>query len=1022
MDASSAMQGVAAEPGTGELMLAGLPATTAADAEPAAPAAPIATTAAASTVLGAPSAGAQPEASREPAACRSGSPAADAGDAQAEPAESPSAGRPPVMPALALERQAPEPDIAAETLELLEWPRLQEHLAGFAGSEAGRRHCRRLPLAASPAESRRLLAETTELLALDGLIDGGLSFQGVADIRTTVLLCAKGGCAGGEELLQLAATLAAARRLRRQIEDPQLRPVCSALVEELRTLPELEQRLHFCLEEGGRVADRASSELAGLRRRLQAALAERRERLQELLRRYAPMLQDTVISERSGRPVLAVKAGAAAQVKGLVHDSSASGQTVYIEPQAVIALGNRLRELQAEERELERAVLLELSGLVGEQAEALQELQRILVRLDAALARARYGAWLGAVRPELADDPEAPFELRELRHPLLLWQQRREGGAPVVPVTVRVGSELRVVAITGPNTGGKTVTLKSVGLAALMARAGLFLPCSGTPRLPWCGQVLADIGDEQSLQQNLSTFSGHIRRIARILAALGGSAARPEAGLGIDGAMASPAAAPSGAIDHGGGTPGAATGQESLNGISSPPDRHVEVAAQHQDGRSAQTVSEIPHAPAPSASSFGAGPATPGSGAVDTSPEASADRLSRVAPIPAATTAGASLVLLDEVGAGTDPTEGAALAAALLRHLAERARLTIATTHFGELKALKYGDARFENASVAFDEQTLSPTYRLQWGIPGRSNALAIATRLGLDGQVVQAAAEQLKPGGSGEVNQVIEGLERQRQQQQEAAEAAAALLARTELLHEELLSRWQQQKEQSAEIQERRRRELERSIREGQGEVRRLIRRLRQGGRGGGREAAETARLTGQRLKRLQQQHTPEPPRIDHGGWRPMVGERVRVLALGKAAQVLAISEDGRELTVRCGVLRTTVELSAIEGLNGEKATPPPLPQVQVRSRRNPASRGPDVRTEANTVDVRGMRVHEAEAAVEERLRGANGPLWVIHGIGTGKLRRGLRDWLATVPYVERVSDAEKGDGGPGCSVVWVK
>ncbi len=818
---------------------------------------------------------------------------------------------------------AAEPDIAAETLDLLEWPRLAEHLAGFAGTEAGRRHCRLLPLPASPSESLGLLAETTELLALDGLIEGGLSFQGVADISTTVLLCAKGGCAGGEELLQLATTLAAARRLRRQIEDPALRPVCSALVGELRTLPELEQRLHFCLEEGGRVADRASSELAALRRRLQAALAERRERLQDLLRRYAPMLQDTVLSERSGRPVLAVKAGAAAQVKGLVHDSSASGQTVYIEPQAVIALGNRLRELQGEERELERAVLLELSGLVGEEAEALHHLQRILVRLDAGLARARYGAWLGAVRPELTDDPETPFELRDLRHPLLLWQQRREAGSPVVPVTVRVGPELRVVAITGPNTGGKTVTLKSIGLAALMARAGLFLPCSGTPRLPWCGQVLADIGDEQSLQQNLSTFSGHIRRIARILAALASAAAAP-------------------------------------NGGSTPP--------------------------------------------------------------PVVHPAGASLVLLDEVGAGTDPTEGAALAASLLRHLADRARLTIATTHFGELKALKYGDSRFENASVSFDEQTLSPTYRLQWGIPGRSNALAIATRLGLDAQVVQAAAEQLRPGGSGEVNQVIEGLERQRQQQQEAAEAAAALLARTELLHEELLSRWQQQKEQSAEIQEQRRRELEHSIREGQGEVRRLIRRLRQGGRSGGREAAETARVTGQRLKRLQQEHSPQPQRVDHGGWRPAVGDRVRLLALGKAAQVLALSEDGRELTVRCGVLRTTVDLSAIEGLNGEKASPPPLPQVQVRSRRNPASRGPDVRTEANTVDVRGLRVHEAEAAVEERLRGANGPIWVIHGIGTGKLKRGLRDWLATIPYVERVSDADKGDGGPGCSVVFVK
>ncbi|MEI6615458.1 MAG: Smr/MutS family protein, partial [Cyanobium sp. ELA507] len=208
------------------------------------------------------------------------------------------------------------------------------------------------------------------------------------------------------------------------------------------------------------------------------------------------------------------------------------------------------------------------------------------------------------------------------------------------------------------------------------------------------------------------------------------------------------------------------------------------------------------------------------------------------------------------------------------------------------------------------------------------------------------------------------------------------------------------------------------------QGEVRRLIRRLRQGGRAGGREAAETARQAGQRLKRLEAEHRPQPERRDHGGWRPAVGERVRLLALGKAAEVLAITADGQELTVRCGVLRTTVPLTGLEGLNGEKPAPPEpaQPQVQIRSRRNPASRGPQMRTEANTVDVRGLRVHEAEAAVEERLRGANGPVWVIHGIGTGKLKRGLRDWLAGLPYVDKVADAEQGDGGMGCSVIWVK
>ena len=787
-----------------------------------------------------------------------------------------------------------------DTLNLLEWPRLCEHLSGFASTLQGRRYCRQLTLPVDLASSRLRLAETLEIAALDGLIDGGLSFEGVHDLAQVLSRCAKGGVASGEELLAVANTLSAARRLRRQIDDQELRPTLTAILADLATLPELEQRLKFCLEDGGRVADRASPILAGLRGQWQSLRQERRDRLQEQLRRHAAMLQDTVIAERHGRPVLAVKAGAASQLSGLVHDSSASGSTVFIEPQAVIALGNRLADLEGRIREQEQKVLATLSAAVAEHNASLEHLAEILLQLDMALARGRYGQWLGGVPPTLHAEPDSAFSLQELRHPLLVWQQKREQGAAVVPTSVEVSSSLRVVAITGPNTGGKTVTLKSIGLAALMARAGLLLPCAGSPSLPWCAQVLADIGDEQSLQQNLSTFSGHVKRISRILQALDGG-------------------------------------------------------------------------PAP------------------------------------------ALVLLDEVGAGTDPSEGTALASALLRTLADRARLTIATTHFGELKALKYSDSRFENASVSFDGETLSPTYRLQWGIPGRSNALAIATRLGLDAAVIQGAEELLAPRGDGEVNAVIRGLEEQRQRQQSAAEDAAALLARTELLHEELLSRWHAQRQQSAEVQERGRQKLENSIREGQQEVRTLIRRLR-----GGRADGDMARRAGQRLRRIEADHQPQPQRREHQGWRPQVGDRIRLLALGKAAEVLAIADDGQQLTVRCGVMRSTVDIATVESLDGRK---PSLPEtvVQVQARSG-SRRRPEVRTTQNTVDVRGLRVHEAEVVVEEQLRNSSGPLWVIHGIGTGKLKRGLLHWLESVPYVEKVSDAEKSDGGAGCSVVWVR
>ena len=789
-----------------------------------------------------------------------------------------------------------------ETLELLEWPLVCQHLSDFASTRMGRDAARQLTLPSSPAGSRQRLAETNEMVVLDDLSEGGLSFRGVADLRPVLLRCGKGGVASGEELLGVAETLAAARRLRRQIDEPDLRPVCTALIETMVTLPELEQRLKFALEEGGRVADRASAPLAGLRQQWQGLRQERRDKLQELLRRLGTVLQDNVIAERHGRPVLAVKAGAVSQVPGQVHDSSASGSTLFVEPRSVLTIGNRLVDLEARIREEERKVLTELSARVAEEELTLAQVVRVLLQLDLALTRGRYGRWLGGSAPVIKDAADASFLLRELRHPLLIWQQKKTGGPAVVPISVEVSAELRVVAITGPNTGGKTVTLKSIGLAVLMARAGMLLPCAGQPSLPWCAQVLADIGDEQSLQQSLSTFSGHVKRIGRIL-------------------------------------------------------------------------SSLAEGPAP------------------------------------------ALVLLDEVGAGTDPSEGTALATALLKALADRARLTIATTHFGELKALKYSDTRFENASVAFNAETLSPTYDLLWGIPGRSNALAIASRLGLDPTVLAQAKELMAPAAEGEVNSVIRGLEEQRQRQQSAAEDAAALLARTELLHDELLQRWEKQKQQSEARQEQGRQRLERSIRDGQKEVRSLIRRLRDD-----RADGETARRAGQRLRKLEDNHRPAPERRQpRPGWKPAVGDRIRLLALGKAADVLAISDDGLQLTVRCGVMRTSVELTAVESLDGRKAEPPPKPVVKVKARSGVGG-GAQVRTSRNTLDVRGMRVHEAEAAVEEQLRHANGPVWVIHGIGTGKLKRGLRTWLDTVPYVERVADADQGDGGPGCSVVWVR
>ena len=789
--------------------------------------------------------------------------------------------------------------LGEETLELLEWPRLCAHLASFASTVPGRRASQRLELPSGTEISHQLLAETLEMRNLDGTLEGGLSFQGVHDLGPTLLCCNKGGTASGEELLALADTLAAARRLRRQIADMKLRPVVTNLIENLATLPGLEKRLKYSLEAGGRVADRASSRLANWRQRQQELRQQRSNKLQDLIRHSTSLLQDTIVAERYGRPVLAVKASAS--MPGLVHDSSASGNTIYVEPHAVIDLGNQIARLEGSIREEEQHVLAELSASIAAQLPELENLASVLLQLDLALTRSRYSTWLGGVTPTIDSCPEAPFQLHDLRHPLLVWQHQYEQGPPVVPITVKVSSDLRVVAITGPNTGGKTVALKSIGMAVLMARAGLQIPCSSSPVLPWCAQVLADIGDDQSLQQSLSTFGGHIQRVSRILEA-------------------------------------------------------------------------VENGPAP------------------------------------------SLVLLDEVGAGTDPAEGTALATALLRYLADRARLTVATTHFNGLKVLKYSDPRFENSSVAFNNITLSPTYELLWGVPGCSNALDIAGRLGLNCAVVSEARSLLQPTSEGakKIETIIKGLEQQRQQQQAAVKNASSLLARTELLHEELLGHWRKQRRQSAELQEQIRQHLEASIQDAQKEVRHLIRRLRDHHADG-----ETARTIGLRLRHLEKLHRPQQPTEKLNSWRPEVGERVRLLALDKAAEVLTVSEDGLQLTVRCGPMRSTVELSGVQSLDGQH--PAPAPPVAGAQARFCSQSSPHMRTSDNTIDVRGLRVYEAEAAVEEYLRRVSGPVWVVHGIGTGKLKLGLRTWLQSVPYVKRVCDAEQADGGPGCSVIWM-
>jgi DNA mismatch repair protein MutS2 len=678
----------------------------------------------------------------------------------------------------------------AETLELLEWNRLCLHLSTFTTTKLGAIAAVYLPIPDRYDETLELLTQTKEAYALEER-NAGVSLDGIQNITEAVLRSEKQGILSALELWAIATTLAGARNLRRQLDNADYCPNLQILASELRTYPDVEQEIYRCVDEGGNVLDRASVRLGEIRHELTAVRDQILTKLQNIMQRNPSSLQEQIITQRSDRYVLSVKSPQRDRIPGVIHDTSSTGMTLFVEPNSVVQSNNRLRQLLKMEQAQIEIILEKLSTKITAIAEDLQKLLIIVTKIDLAVARARYAYWLGANPPYFVEN--AAIVLRQLRHPLLVWQQQNEEGREVVPVDVLVSPHISVVVITGPNTGGKTATLKTFGLAALMAKAGMYIPAREPVEMPWFDLVLADIGDEQSLQQNLSTFSGHIRRIGRIL--------------------------------------------DSLS---------------HQ-----------------------------------------------------------SLVLLDEVGAGTDPSEGSAIATALLEYLGEHTRLSIATTHFGELKALKYQNPKFENASVEFDDASLAPTYRLLWGIPGRSNALAIAGRLGLSPEIIEAA--QVRVGiGSTEMNDVIAELESQRREQNQKTEEVANLLAETERLHQEVLDRAEKMRSQAKELRERQEKEVNAAIAQAQKEVGRVIRKLQKGEQLGEQVAADVQR-TEQRIEELTKRHMPVIPE-EKIEVKVKVGDRVRIPKFGKIAQVLTAPNSSGEFSVRLGTMKLSVNLTDTE------------------------------------------------------------------------------------------------------------
>ncbi|NET91464.1 MAG: endonuclease MutS2 [Kamptonema sp. SIO1D9] len=805
--------------------------------------------------------------------------------------------------------------IQAETLELLEWSRLCQHLSTFAATKLGAVAARHLQPPASQTESLQLLAQTKEVYELETHLLSGLSFEGIEDIGASLSRAELGGMLSGEELLAIATTLSGMRRLRRTIDDREDVPTLTELVATVRTYPELEQEIHRCIDDRAKVSDRASPKLANIRIQIKSYRDKIYQKLNNTLQRQSGAVQELTITQRGSRFVIPVKAPQKDAIPGIVHDTSSTGATLYIEPNSIVGLGNQLRQYQRQEQVEEEAILRKLSAQIAEVQADLEQLLAVATILDLATAKARYSLWLEANPPRFIEAKET-VTLRQLRHPLLVWQHQHEQGTEPVPINVLVDPKIRVVAITGPNTGGKTVTLKTLGLVALMAKAGLFIPAKEPVELPWFEQILADIGDEQSLEQSLSTFSGHIRRISRIIEAIGGESSE---------------------------------------------DNSVE------ENQFAKLNS--------------------------------------------------CLVLLDEVGAGTDPAEGSALAIALLQYLCERVRLTVATTHYGELKALKYQDDRFENASVEFDDKSLQPTYRLLWGIPGRSNALTIARRLGLNSEIVESAQNRVG-GFTQDVNEVIAGLEAQRREQENQAKEASQLLKKAETFYQEVSQRANNLQQREKDLKLSQERAVSDAIAAAKEEIAQVIRELQRG-----TKTAQKAQKATDALNKIAETRIPkqEKPK-QKPDYRPQVGERVKIPRLGQTAEILEIP-DNDEVTVKFGLMKMTLPIYDLESLDGQKVDKPKAQKAEPVNPK-PATTGtkPTIRTSKNTLDVRGSRVANAEIELDRAIAeaAANGEsvLWIIHGKGTGRLRQGVQEFLKQHPQVKKFELAPQNEGGAGVTI----
>lgn len=791
-------------------------------------------------------------------------------------------------------------DFYEKSLNILELPTVLEMLAAEAVTDGGREACFKLRPSADRLEVKNRLAETSAAKEMM-VVRGSPSLSGIKDIRPSLSRADLGGTLNTIELLNIARVLQCARLVKGYTSDDKLGKSCiDHLFAALHANRFLEEKITGSIVGDDEIADSASSELANIRRKIRAAGARVRDCLQKIISSpsYAKVLQEPIITMRSDRFVVPVKAECKGAIPGLVHDISASGATLFIEPMAAVKANNELRELAAKEKtEIER-ILAELSADCAAHAEDIASDYSYLITLDGIFARAKLSYKLNGIEPELR---EKGVVLRRARHPLLPKDK-------AVPISLELGEDFDTLIITGPNTGGKTVTLKTIGLLNVMAQCGLHIPADDGSGVPVYRHVLADIGDEQSIEQNLSTFSAHMTNIVHILG------------------------------------------------------------------------------------------------------ECDAD----------------SLLLFDELGAGTDPTEGAALAIAVIEHARKLGADVAATTHYAELKVYATNENGIQNASCEFDVETLSPTYRLLVGVPGKSNAFAISERLGLSKDIIDDAKARIGVQNASfeatieKLEQTRALLERDRAETAKKLREAEESAKKAAFLRAELSVRLEKADEKARRDAERIISDARRTAEDTFAELDEMRRKMNED-----EQAQEVNRARSELRRKLNESQSkvkakqPEKPAEDKKSAREVrAGDTVEIKSMGVKAEVVDVNPDG-SLNLRAGIMNVKLKPDDVYLIEGHAAKQKKQSVTLAGSTAPRAAVSPEI-------DLRGMEsieaVNAAEQYIDSAVMGKLKTVTIIHGKGTGALRAAVQQMLKRNKAVKSYRLGRFGEGESGVTIVELK